>query len=173
MRTGVVGAALLAALASCAPSRTASEAGGAPGVASVAAEDTLRGTIAVVGSEPATMVALRPVGGGAEVLLEGEPVRELRTLSGVEVRLSGHAGPGERRFTVRSFSVRAVDGVPAVDGILVADGDALYLRLMGGELRRIAKAPAALRAQVGKRVWVAGALEGEVAAFGVVGEGYP
>lgn len=170
MRAGVLMMAYFALLAACAPNHAPAPGGGA-GERGAAAGDTLRGTVAVVGSEPATMVALRPVGGGAEVLLDGEPVRELRTLSGVEVQLTGRAGPGERRFTVRSFAVRGVDGVPAVDGVLVAEGDALYLRLSGGELRRIAHPPAALRALVGRRVWVAGALEREVAAFGVVGEG--
>jgi hypothetical protein len=103
-----------------------------------AAMDTLRGTIAVVGSEPATLVALRPVSGGAEVIMQGDPVRDLRRLSGVEVQVEGRdgppggrtsapPGPGARSFIVERFEVRAVDGVPAVDGILVAEDDVVFL----------------------------------------------
>jgi hypothetical protein len=161
--------------------------------ADAAAADTLRGTIAVVGSEPATWVVLRPITGGAEIMLRGDPVRDLRRLSGVEVRVEGRAaeqgagaggedrsgaapggrtgmapGAGARSFTVERFEVRAVDGVPAVDGVLAVEDDVVYLRLSDGELRRVANPPAALRDRIGAWVWLAGPLDGRIEAFGVI-----
>lgn len=68
------------------------------------------------------------------------------------------------------FEVRRVDGVPAVDGILVAVGDVAYLRVAGGAELRIAHLPSALRGEVGARVWLSGRLDGDIEAFGVIRE---
>lgn len=120
-------AAILVAIAACAPNQATPEAdrsgpsvGGqsAPDTtgerrdpAREAAKDTLRGTIAVVGSEPATLVVLRPVGGGGEIALHGDPTRDLRRLSGLEVWVEGRRSPSGARPGVapgagsRSFTV--------------------------------------------------------------------
>jgi hypothetical protein len=175
--------ALLALLA-CAPNHAASDADRSGGARAGEALDTLRGTIAVVGSEPATWVVLRPAAGGAEITLQGDPVHELRRLSGIEVWLEGRAparpgaggrparalGPATPGFTVERFAVRALDGIPAVDGVLGVDDDVVYLTLPSGERVRIAHPPAVLRAHTGARVWLAGPLDGTITAFGVIRE---
>lgn len=146
-----------------------------------AAADTLRGTIAIVGSEPATFVVLRPVGGGTEVALQGEDAIDLHRLAGVEVVVVGRGEetadrsgvptrPGAARFVVERFAVRAVDGVPAVDGILVERDDGIFLKLPDDELRRITRPPAEFHAMIGARVWVAGPLDDGVAAYGIIRE---
>lgn len=192
--SGVAAALLVAGLAACAPNHEA-PGGRSPGAGSgsepahedimrsepstdAAAKDTLRGTVAVVGSEPATRVVLRPVAGGAEIMLMGDAVRDLRRLAGVEVQVEGRAedppggrtGVGAGSFVVERFAVRAVDGIPAVDGILVAEDDVVLLRRPDGELRRISQPPAALRTRIGAWVWIAGPLDDGVAAFGVIRE---
>jgi hypothetical protein len=61
-----------------------------------------------------------------------------------------------------------VDGVAALDGVLVVEGENVYLRLADGSRRALRSAPAALRAEAGARVWVTGGLDQPVAAFGVL-----
>lgn len=180
-------ACILAVLAGCGPNRSASErgpaavgeGGGREGVAVVV--DTLRGTLAIVGSEPLTEVVLRPAAGGTEVVLQGDAVPELRRVAGLEVWVAGSdagpaaasaavAAPGARAFRVERFEVRAADGVPAVDGILVVVDDVAYLRVAGGAEHRIAHLPAALRGKVGARIWLSGRLDGNIEAFGVIRE---
>lgn len=158
------------------------EPGTAPGGTSSAAPvDTLRGTVAIVGAEPLTQVVLRPAAGGAEVVLLGNLIPELRRVAGAEVWIAGRgaeeeagragtAAPGARAFQVQRFEVRAVDGVPAVDGVLVVIGDVAYLRVPGGAELRIAHLPSALRGQSGARVWLSGRLDGDIEAFGVIRE---
>jgi hypothetical protein len=178
--------ALLGGLLACAPNHAASDVGRPGGMSTpaeqAAAPDTLRGLVAVVGAEPGSWVVLRPATGGPEITLQGDPVRELRRLSGVEVQVEGQAGAGGgavagppgasagRSFTVQRFAVLAVDGIPAVDGVLEIEDDVAYLILTGGDRIRIAHLPAALRDQSGARVWLAGPLEGEIQAFGVIRE---
>lgn len=147
----------------------ASDVNGTP-PAATAARDTVRGVIAVVGSEPAVMVALRPAGGGPELFLEGDAVRALRRLSGVEVWAEGQGVPERRRFTVRRFAVRAVEGTPAVDGVLVAEEGGLFLVPRDGERVRIPDPPPALRARTGAWVWIAGRRAGDVEAYGIIAE---
>jgi hypothetical protein len=179
-------AAFLGGVLACAPNHAASDTGRPGGMSTpaevAAAPDTLRGLVAVVGAEPASWVVLRPATGGPEVTLQGDPVRELRRLSGIEIQVEGRAGPGGgaaagppgssagRSFIVQRFAVLAVDGIPAVDGILEVEDDVAYLILAGGDRIRIAQLPAALRDQSGARVWLAGPLEGEIQAFGVIRE---
>jgi|GEM_PF-510182 len=182
--SAVVLAAVLAVGAGCSSNRTTPEQ--APGVAVGGGEvvvpgDTLRGTVAIVGAEPLTEVVLRPAGGGRDVVLQGDVVAELRRVAGVEVWVAGRdagpavgssavAVPGARAFRVERFEVRRVDGVPAVDGILVVSGDAAYLRTAAGAELPIAHLPTALRGKAGARVWLSGRLDGNIEAFGVIRE---
>ena len=67
-------------------------------------------------------------------------------------------------------SVRAVDGVAATDGVVaVADGS-FFLVTANGRRVAVRYLPAALRQKVGARVFVAGALDGEAASYGVIRE---
>jgi hypothetical protein len=76
-------------------------------------------------------------------------------------------------FATARFAVRAVEGVPAVDGILRADGASFALEGPSGERLALREVPAALRAQVGARIFWAGPLDRAPAAYGVLQEARP
>jgi len=151
--------------------RAAPVTGGAPrgsatGAKAAGAADTVRGTAAVVGAEPRPRVVVRPTSGGSVTII-GSGASALGRVSGAEVVARGvrrDAGTLE----LSSFSVRSVDGVPAVDGRLTQSGDRLVLVGADGARRPIVNPPAALRAHVGARVWVSGAPDQEPQAFGVI-----
>lgn len=126
--------------------------------------DTVRGTVLEVGSEPATMVAIQPAG-GSQISIEGSHLAALRRSAGADVWATGTRDGS--RFIVTSFRVRSVDGVSATDGRLVVDGSAVAIVDAGGKRHAIPRPPDALRAHVGKRVWVSGPLDA-VNAFGVI-----
>ena len=135
--------------------------------------DTAVGIIAVVGSAPLVQIVLRPAG-AASIALTGRPTEALRRLAGVEVWVSGTPGPPVprprpgRTIEVRDFRVRSVDGERATDGRLEADGGSLVLVTHDGRRHPLIDPPAALRSQVGARVWVAGPLDRPVTTFGVI-----
>lgn len=164
-------AAVLAAMAAfgCNGGRSAGESPGASRVA--AAPDTLRGTVAIVGAEPLARVVLRPAGGGAEVELVGPQREALARVAGVEVVAVGRPAPGTSpgpALEAVSFTVTAVDGQPAVDGRLEREAGGLVLVTPDGRRIRLVRPPAALEAWVGARVWVAGPLDREPQAFGMI-----
>ena len=132
--------------------------------------DTLRGVIAVTGAEPMTRVGLRTPSGS--VVLEGTVAETLRRVDGVEVWVAGHredAGP----LRVDSFRVRGLGGLPAADGVLEAEGDAVILVTAEGERVSYHPAPAALRRLAGRRVWIAGEPGGRPQQWGVISDGEP
>lgn len=145
------------------PSPSATAAGAT--AAGATRSDTLRGKPAVVGSAPFTQVALRPAAGGS-VTITGPLAREIGRASGADVWVRGTRT--ERGFEATDYRVRTVDGASALDGVLVVDGESVYLRLADGSRRALRSAPAALRAEAGARVWVTGGLDQPVAAFGVL-----
>ena len=112
------------------------------------------------------MVTLRASGVAAPLVLTGGPVALLRRMGGVDIYAEGiRSGP--ERLELKAFRVRAVDGIPAMDGVLVANGDALAL-VTDDRTVPIARPPVALREHVGSRVWISGALDREPVAFGVI-----
>ncbi|MFL5537951.1 MAG: hypothetical protein ACJ8J0_03120 [Longimicrobiaceae bacterium] len=157
-------ALLPCALAALACARGAPAAGS--GAASPAA-DTLRGTVEVVGSEPATSIALLLDGGARAVTLEGErPL--LDRLAGLEVAVWG-APVRAGVFRVERVAVRASGGVAAVDGVLVrAAGGGWVLAMEEGRRLPLPHLPEALRGMAGARVWLAGPLDRPPDSFGVV-----
>jgi len=90
----------------------------------------------------------------------------LMRLAGVEVWVRGTSQEGQ--LMVSQLSVRSVNGVPAVDGMLASDGDALMLVTADGARHRLVTPPSALRSHVGARVWIAGPLNREPTTFGVI-----
>ena len=66
------------------------------------------------------------------------------------------------------FTVIAAKGQPVVDGTLADDAGALYMVTADGRWHPLGRPPAALHAHVGARVWVAGPLDREPIAFGIV-----
>jgi hypothetical protein len=128
--------------------------------------DTARGIAAVVGAVPITQVVLRPPG-GRSITLTGPLAREIGVASGADVWVSGRRIDA-RTFEVASYAVRSVDGVTAITGTLVADGDRLVLVADDGRRHPIARPPAPLRAHVGARVWITGDLGTTINAYGVL-----
>jgi len=153
---------LSCALAAVACARGVPAAGAA---AATAAADSLRGTIEVVGSEPATSVALLMDGGARAVTLVGErPL--LDRLAGLEVAVWGSLlRPGV--FRVDRVAVRAASGVAAVDGVLAREGAGWVLVTVDGRRMAIPRLPEALRGMAGARVWIAGPLD-HPDSFGVI-----
>jgi hypothetical protein len=129
--------------------------------------DTLRGTVAIVGSEPATMVSLRPAGGGAAVLLSGDALTELRRAAGADVWVAGQR-TDERTMQVARFEVRGMHGIPAVDGVLTQEGRSYVLLTHDGKRIPMPRLPAELRSRVGARVWIAGQPDRDPELFGVI-----
>lgn len=130
--------------------------------------DTLRGTVAVMGSEPAPLVALRPATGGREIRLHGAQRSALERMVGIDVWVTGELDVGQQRLIVSGFEVRSVDGVPARDGVLAVEGGTLVLVAPDGFRLPIPNPPDALLEHVGGRVWVAGPPDREPIAFGLI-----
>lgn len=154
-------AACALALVACARPGGAGESAGSE---SAAAGDTLRGTVEVVGSEPATSVVLRTADGGAVALEGGRAL--LERAAGLEVRVEGARGP--RAFRVDRMVVRAANGIPATDGVLVRSGAGWALRTAEGGTVAIAHLPEPFRGREGARVWMAGPLDRPADSYGIL-----
>jgi hypothetical protein len=123
--------------------------------------------VRVVGSLPVNVsVVLAPEGSTERIRLTGQGATALRGLGGVEVVVRGTRGPSGE-IEVRSFTVRSVNGEPAVDGVIVTDGSALAIETESGR-RRIGNPPDALRGLVGARVWITGPLDTGAITYGVI-----
>jgi hypothetical protein len=126
--------------------------------------DSLEGIVRVVGVDALPVVTLVPDDAGRSVTLDGPP--SLRRVAGLRI-----AAVGERsgaRLAVRRFTVLAANGVPATDGMLAADGDALVIVTSEGTRHRLVNPPPLLRSSVGHRAWVSGALDRELVAYGII-----
>lgn len=135
-----------------------------------AGTDTLRGIVRVVGASADQQPVLRPNGGGAMIALAGPLAPTLSKVNGADVWVSG-VRQGTRAFNVDRFVVRAVGGVPAMDGTLVARDGGLAIMITGEHTEHpITNPPAALESRVGQRVWITGDPQKTVAAFGVIDE---
>jgi len=164
MRHALVVSCALAAVA-CARGAPA-PAGAATSAGTEVRVDTLRGMIEVVGSEPATSVALLLDGGARAVTLQGErPL--LDRLAGLEVAVWGAlVRPGV--FRVDRVTVRASGGAAAVDGVLAREGGGWVLVTEDGRRLPVPHLPEALRGMAGARVWLAGPLDRPPDSSGVI-----
>jgi hypothetical protein len=173
---GAAALALAAALAcALAPPRACAEAPAAradtaasPGsaaAASAAPGDTVRGTVEEAGSEPATVFLLRTPGGRI-VRLDGSRAM-LGSVAGLEVVARG-ARTAAGHLQVVSLSVRAADGLPAVDGELSRAGSGWVLVTDDGYRLDITRLPDALLGQEGAHVWLAGPPNALTTRFGIV-----
>lgn len=126
--------------------------------------DSLQGTVTMVGVDalPRAMLALDD-GSPAITLVAGTA---LQLIAGLRVTVFGSRLGAQ--FTVAKFIVVAANGVPAVDGTLVADGDALSIVTADGTRRGIVRPSPALRAAVGHRVWLSGSLDHPPVAYGII-----
>ena len=113
------------------------------------AADTLRGILRTQQRDGARALLLET--GGQPVLLSGVATRGALSLTGLEVMVRGVAVT-PRDLVVSTIIVRGFESLPALDGVITADG-ALRLTDGSGVVRR--PLPAALRPLVGARVWIA------------------
>ena len=165
-RLALLPAFLALASPACAGGAAPSPGGGAS--EAPAAADTLRGTVDVVGSEPATSIVLRMDGGSRDVTLLGDRA-VLGPLVGIEVAVWGALErPGA--FRVERVEVRASGGVPAVDGVLARQGAGWVLVTHDGRRLPVARLPASLEGMEGARVWLAGPLDRTPDSSGLITE---
>jgi hypothetical protein len=149
--------------------RDSSPPSGNNAMGSSSAADTARGIVAVVGTSFDSRVVIRPSSGGRPISLIGPQAKSVGRMSGADVWVTGSRDErGE--INVSRFTVRSVDGLPALDGTLITRGDQLLLVTRDGKEHAIGNAPAALRQQVGARVWVTGPLDKGPVTFGVIEE---
>ena len=143
--------------------------------------DTARGVIRRVGNDPVSVLVLTS-GSDANanvVALAGPSLLTLERAAGLEVSIAGlltaernmMASPrGAPVFEVRHFIVRAADGQPAVDGVLNSQNGEYFLISANGVRHNTPNLPAALRAQIGARIFLVGPLDRAPAAFGILAE---
>ena len=137
----------------------------APTKEQAVAMDTLRGIVAVVGTEHDKRVVIRPAGGRA-VSLSGPQATLVGRVSGADVWVSGTSEAGA--LSVAEFAVRTVDGIVALDGTLMTEGNGLALQTPDGRRHPIANPPEALRQHIGGRVWISGNLNQGPVAYGII-----
>ena len=137
-----------------------------PGTSQRSDADTVRGTVAVVGSFPVTSVVVRPAG-GRDVTVTGPLASEIRRAAGADVWISGMRSA--EGIEASRYVVRTVDGDAVVDGTVALEGDRVVLVTAQGR-RTIARPPQALRQMAGARVWLVGPLDGTIASYGVLRE---
>ena len=143
--------------------------GGPPATSPPAPRDTIRGIISLVGADPRVWVRMVTLSRGT-MQFTGPHERALAGLSGAEVWVAGKVVEtdfGVTTFNASDFAVRSVDGLSAVDGVLVDRNGALSVSVPDGTSVAIRSAPDALRAHIGKRVWVT-LSSGDVQSFGVI-----
>ncbi len=131
--------------------------------------DTLRGIVTLIGSAPAKQVVLRSSSVTAPVALSGMVTSGLSHLAGTEIVVRG-VKVTPRDWVVTSYVVRAMNGIPALDGVVEVTNNSWTLRLTEtGLFKRLTNVPAALKASVGARVWVTTLVGSSTpVAFGVV-----
>jgi hypothetical protein len=150
--------------ASCAPmNREPTDASPVP---AEAGGDTVVGTVRVVGSAPMNVQVVVQPEEGPSVTVAGSLAGELRSLSGVEVAVTGERDGRTIRPT--SYEIRSVNGEPVTFGTVgetTANGW-VELHTPTGEV--IYLTGAADRFRPGQRVWVQGPQAVVVQSYGVV-----
>ncbi|MEO7363188.1 MAG: hypothetical protein ABI120_22840 [Gemmatimonadaceae bacterium] len=143
--------------------------------------DTARGVVRRVGNDPLSVLVLTS-GTGANTrvwALAGPSLPQLERAAGLEISVAGEltternmlASPrGAPVFQVRHFFVRAADGQPAVDGVLNSQNGTFFLIAANGVRHDVPNLPAALRAQIGARIFLVGPLDRAPSGFGVLSE---
>lgn len=158
---GVVGAALLLALAACAGSSRSTDS-------PVAASDTVRGTVRQVGSTPFVRTVVE---GTDTVTVTGDPESELARLSGARVRVVGTLSTGEYpgpTLDVATYEILSVDGERPAVGTLRSDRDGLFLERPEREPLRLRAVTSSLGRNVGAKIWVITGDDGSVRRYGVL-----
>ncbi len=131
------------------------------GAAERSRADSVRGVLVWQGTEPVRTVVLRTPGGA--LTLSGMATTGLGKLVGSEVVVRG-VRVSPRDVVVAEYFVRAADGVPAYDGVILEDGS---LRMSDGSGVKRVPLPIAMQGLIGARVWVA-PKDGRPQAYGLI-----
>lgn len=119
-----------------------------------ARRDTVRGVVALIGDATAPQLVLHQREGDIDIALSGMATTGMSRLVGTEIMVRGFK-VAPRDVVVSDYVVRAVNGVPAFDGILDQVDGAWGLTLTDGTGRkRLPVVPPMLRSLPGLRVWV-------------------
>jgi len=162
----------VAQLAGC-RGRTASSSSHATTPGHAIAADTVRGIVAITGSEQLTTMQLTTSTGSGWQLV-GDSLQTLRAAVGLEIMVRGVAlatDPTARpnaQFAVGRFVVRRADGVAAQDGVLEREGTGFVLRMADDRRAPLTDVPSALRERIGARIWWAGPLDRAPIAYGIL-----
>ncbi len=164
MRTGlmVIGALVIA---SC--SRGARQPAGTTPATTAAPVVEATGRVVEVGADPATWLALEPIGGGAQTRLSGPGAALLRSVNGAVVWVSGQRA-ADNDIRVDVFEVRRIGDRDVDDGIVVATANGVELRSRSGATRPVPNATPALRDIAGARVWLSRPVAGVTPSYGVI-----
>ena len=128
------------------------------------------------------IVGVSPIGtfvqleSGQIVDIFGSEAQRLAPLEGAQVQVRGYWSNDILYDAVRPalqaevFLVLAVQGRPAIDGMLQQDEDGgrYYLQLTAGDVYWFDDAPSDFVAYIGKRIWVTGSMEDPPLSFGVI-----
>ena len=129
----------------------------------------ITGTVGV--SSVATFLELES-GGIVEIV--GSEARRLAPLYGALVQVRGYwsydiledaVGPA---LQAEVFLVLAVEGRPAMDGLLGEDEGRYYLQLTAGDVHWFEEGPSDFADNIGRRIWVTGSMEDPPLTFGVI-----
>lgn len=131
-----------------------------------ASSDSVRGTVAVVGTSFERRVMIVRPGDQPRVEVTGPQARLVGHVAGAEVLVVGSVTG--RQVEARSFVVRSVDGQPAIDGTLRTQDGVLYIVTANGARTRIVTPPPPLVGQDGSRVWITGDPARGVDSFGFI-----
>lgn len=167
MRTHMLTLATMACVVACSDAPNAGPTGPAELTAPSAplpSAVTIAGRISVRGEGVDRVIELRDADGQVYRLL-GNETGALASVDGgdVEARGTFDANPG---FVVDEFTVTAMHGRPALDGVLESTDEGFALRLSDGSLRAVPLG-ADCSQHVGARIWVTGWADAEV-EFGVI-----
>ena len=111
---------------------------------------------------------------GDIVDIVGSEARRLAPLDGAQAQVRGTwsydmaddgAGPA---LQAEVFLVLAVEGRPAMDGLLGEEEGSYYLRLTAGDVYWFEEGPSDFADHIGQRIWVTGSMEDPPLTFGVI-----
>lgn len=120
-----------------------------------ASGDTARGVVQMDGSGPGSRPVLLINKGKTTIALTGLGTDGMSQVLGSDVVVRGMR-VSQRDIIVSGFSVRAVNGIPTIDGRLMKIGGVWHIELSDRSgYRKLTSVPEALQAFEGGRVWIA------------------
>lgn len=129
--------------------------------------DSLRGTIAVVGTDIDHRVVIRVQASEINLVADSTNSNALTRLAGVETVVWGELTKDQRSLNVSNFIAVRVNGIEVLDGYLERNGTTFYLRTNQGR-RRVANPPEAFSSLVSARIWVSGPLDSGPYSYGII-----